>query len=150
MSKVLNLNLDYEMDKEREKAAEKPDGPQVPDNSVISRNIMENAYAINHPSMDAKIAREWRSVVKAMDEVIKSKKCFLILSDSDFSLLDAEVYKCKFPHQQAFIVPILLDELDMVKRRSKKEADEILKTIENSDKASEQVSKVLEMSKVKK
>ncbi len=150
MSKVLNLNLDYGMEKEREKAAENPKGPQVPENPVISRNIIENCYAINNPSMGAKMAREWRSIVKSMDEVIAAKKSFLILSDSDFSSLAEELYKCKFPHQQAFIVPILLDEVDLVKRRSKKDADEILKTIQDSDKASEQVSKVLEMSKGKK
>ena len=110
MSKVLNLNIDYEMEKEREKAADNPNGPQVPENPVITRNIIENCYAINNPSMGAKIARKWRSIVKAMDEIIAAKKSFLILSDGDFSSLYDEVYKCKFPHQQAFIVPLLLDE----------------------------------------
>ena len=128
MKKVLNLDLDYELDKQRdEKAAE--GAAKVPENPEITRNIIENAYAINHPSMDAKTARQWRSIVKLMDEVLEDNKVFLILSDSDFSSIYDEIYKCEFPHQQAFIVPVLLDELDRVKNRSQKEAKEILETI---------------------
>ena len=149
MKKVLNLDLDYELDKQREEKAA-AGATKVPENSTITRNIIENAYAINHPNMDAKQSRQWRSVVKQMDEVLESNQVFLILSDNDFSSLKTEVYDCKFPHQQAFIVPVLLDELDLVANRSQKDAKEILETIEQSNKATDQVSKVLEMSKGKK
>ena len=44
---------------------------------------------------------------------------------------------------------MLLDELDAVKARSQKDAKALLETIENSDKAADQVKNVLEMSKAK-
>lgn len=144
MKQVLNLNLEYDLPDPKEGL---PDGP---DNPTITRNVIENAYAINHPSMDAKVARQWRSLVKAMEEILKEKKTFLILSESDFASVYEEVYKCKYPHQQAFIVPVLLDELDSIKNRTTKDAKAILETIENSDKANDQVKKVLKMSESSK
>lgn len=143
MREVLNLNLDYDLPEPKEGQ------PDSPDNPTITRNIIENAYAINNPNMGAKLSRQWRSLVKAMEEILKEKKTFLILSESDFASVYDEVYKCKYPHQQAFIVPVLLDELDSIKNRTPKDSKAILETIENSDKAADQVKKVLKMSEAK-
>ena len=68
-----------------------------------------------------------------MEEALKAKKVLVIFSESDFKAIYDAVYNAKFPHQQAFIVPVLLDELDRVNKRSQKEAKEILDNIEQSD-----------------
>ena len=52
-----------------------------------------------------------------------------------------------YPFQQAFIVPVLVEELEAISSRSKGEAQKLLETILVSNEASDKVSKVLEMSK---
>ena len=81
-----------------------------------------------------------------MENVLNEKKQFVVFEEIDFDFIYECVNTAKFPHQQAFIVPVLLDELDRVKNRSQKEGKKILDNMKQIDKA----NKVLEMSKAKK
>ncbi len=142
MKKILKIDLDYEVDELREH----PKGGEVPDNSKITRNIIENVYAENHKAMSATKAREWRRVVKAIDRAIEAKENIVVLRGADFDSLKKEVYACEFPPNQAFIVPVLLDELDRVEALPKKEMEQAIANLEANRAAGEQVDKVMEMS----
>jgi hypothetical protein len=141
MNKVINLDLDYDLPEPKEGS------PKGPENPTITRNVIEHAFALVNPSMDVRTARQLRSVVRTLDEALAEKKVFVILSPSDFDATYEACYDAKYPYQQAFIVPVLLDELDAVKNRSQKEAKTLLETIESANQASDQVKKVVEMSK---
>lgn len=145
MKKILKIDLDYEVDELREH----PKGGEVPDNSKITRNIIENVYAENHKAMAATKAREWRRVVKAIDRAIEAKESVVVLRGADFDSLKKEVYACEFPPNQAFIVPVLLDELDRVEALPKKEMERAILNLEENRKSTEQVDKVMEMSQAK-
>ena len=142
MKKILNIDLDFEVDDLRET----PKGKEVPSNAKITRNIIENVYAENHERMDTKTAREWRRVVKVIDKAIAAGENVAILRGDDFDGLKKECYACKFPANQAFIVPVLLDELDRVEAIPKKEMELAILNMEENRKTSKQVDKVLEMS----
>ena len=142
MKKILKIDLDFEVDELRET----PTGKEVPSNAKITRNIIENVYAENHKSMGAKVAREWRRIVKAIDKAIDAGEGIVILRGDDFDSLKKEVYACAFPPNQAFIVPVLLDELDRVEAIPKKEMELAILNMEENRKATKQVDKVLEMS----
>ena len=145
MKKILKIDLDYEVDELRKA----PTGKEVPKNSNITRNIIENVYAENHKEMGAKVAREWRRIVKAIDRAIDAGEGIVILRGDDFDSLKKEVYACLFPPNQAFIVPVLLDELDRVEAIPKKEMEREILNIEANREASNQVDKVMEMSRAK-
>ncbi len=145
MKKILKIDLDYEVDELREH----PAGKEVPTNSKITRNIIENVYAVNHEAMSATKAREWRRVVKAIDKAIDTGENIVILRGADFDSLKKEVYACEFPPNQAFIVPVLLDELDRVEALPKKEMELAILNLEENRAATDQVEKVMEMSQAK-
>lgn len=148
MRRVLNIDLDYDLDG-LAKAA--PAGsPEVPPAVEITRNIIENTYAQNHPKMKVKLAKVWRRVVKACETAIERKQTIVVLSDEDFKSLCSEIEACDYDHRQAFIVPVLTDELERIADLSDAESAEILKNLEESKVATDQVSKVLEMSKSSK
>lgn len=145
MKKILKIDLDYEVDELRES----PTGQEVPTNAKITRNIIENVYAENHKSMGAKVAREWRRVVRAIDKAIEAGESVVILRGDDFDSLKKECYACEFPPNQAFIVPVLLDELDRVEALPKKDMEHAILNFEANREASNQVEKVMEMSQAK-
>lgn len=145
MKKILKIDLDYEVEELREA----PEGKAVPSNAKITRNIIENVYAENHKSMGAKVAREWRRVVRAIDKAIDAGESVVILRGDDFASLKEECYACEFPPNQAFIVPVLLDELDRVEAIPKKEMERAIEQFELNRQASKSVDKVLEMSRAK-
>jgi len=142
MKKILNIDLDFEVDELRGT----PTGKEVPSNAKITRNIIENVYPVNHEQMDTKTAREWRRIVKVLDKAIAAGENVAILRGDDFDGLKKECYACKFPANQAFIVPVLLDELDRVEAIPKKEMELAILNMEENRKTSKQVDKVLEMS----
>lgn len=148
MKRVLNIDLEYDLD---DLAKSAPEGsPPVPPAVEITRNIIENTYAQNHPKMKVKLAKVWRRVVKACETAIDSKQTLVVLSDEDFKSLQSEIEACDYDHRQAFIVPVLTDELERIADLSDKESAEILKNLEANQEAGEQVNKVLEMSKSSK
>lgn len=146
MNKILKIDLDYEVDELRET----PTGKEVPSNSNITRNIIENVYAENHKEMGVKVAREWRRVVKTIDKAIAAGESIVVLRGDDFDSLKKEVYACLFPPNQAFIIPVLLDELDRAEALPKKDIDSVIALIESTRQAAKQVDKVIEMSQAGK
>jgi hypothetical protein len=72
--------------------------------------------------MKAKLARQWRRMVKACDAAIEAKEPQIMLMDDDFKQLLAEVEKCEYNQNQAFIVPVLLDELERIRDLSTEES----------------------------
>jgi len=145
MKKILKIDLDYEVEELREA----PAGSEVPSNSKITRNIIENVYAENHKQMGAKVAREWRRVVRAIDKAIDAGEGIVILRGDDFDSLKKEVYACEFPPNQAFIVPVLLDELDRVEALPNKDMERAIEQLQLNREASNQVDKVMELSRAK-
>ncbi len=145
MKRVLNIDLEYDLDG-LAKAA--PEGsPGVPPAPEITRNIIENTYAQNHPKMKVKLAKVWRRVVKACEAAIAKKESLVVLSDDDFKSLRSEVDACDYDHRQAFIVPVLTDELDRIADLSDKESIEIIKSVEAATEATKKVNTVLELTK---
>lgn len=148
MKRVLNIDLEYDLDGLAQAA---PEGsPAVPPAVEITRNIIENTYAQNHPKMKVKLAKVWRRVVKACETAIDSQQTLVVLSDEDYKSLCSEIESCDYDNRQAFIVPVLTDELERIAALTDKESAEILKTLEANKEAGEQVNKVLEMSKSSK
>ncbi len=118
--KLLMIELDYELTEEENKGLQGG-------TPILTRNLVNNAYQLNYPTMDDKMAKQWRSVRRILREAIEDKQGFIILSSSDFDSLYDEVYKAKFPAGLAQISPYLYDELDIVKRRSIEEEEKVQK-----------------------
>ena len=113
MKRVLTIDLDYDLaDLAQEQA---PGAPAIPTHSEITRNIIEHTYLTNYPKMKAKVARQWRRIVKTCEAAIEAKQPKIMLMDGDFKALLAEVEKCEYAQNQAFIVPVLLDELERIR-----------------------------------
>jgi hypothetical protein len=120
MNRVLTIDLDYDLaDLSKDQA---PGAPKIPSNSEITRNIIEHTYLTNYPKMQAKLARQWRRIVKTCDAAIEAKQPKIVLMDADFKQLLAEVEKCEYNQTQAFIVPVLLDELERIRDLSTEES----------------------------
>ena len=136
MRKVLTLELDYGLTKE-----ELIDEKQEPvRHGHVSRNLITQAFHANHDrGMNVKVARVWRSVSTQIEEVLELKLPNIILSESDFSAIYDELYKCKLSPRLAFLLPVLCDELDRVKNLSKegvqKELEAALVLYANTKKA---------------
>jgi hypothetical protein len=144
MKRVLNIALDYDLEGLKKSAGE--NSPAIPPPSEITRNIIENTYSQNHKTMKVKLAKVWRRIVKTIEKAMGEGRTLAILRDDDFKSLQAEVDMCEYDNRQAFIVPVLQDELDRIADLSDKESIEILKSLEASTVANEQVKNVLEMS----
>ncbi len=113
MNRVLTIDLDYDLaDLQTEQG---PNAPKIPTHSEITRNIIEHTYLTNYPKMKAKVARQWRRIVKTCEAAIEAKQPKIMLMDGDFKALLAEVEKCEYAQNQAFIVPVLLDELERIR-----------------------------------
>lgn len=120
MKRVLSIDLDYDL---ADLAKDQPPGsPKIPTYPEITRNIIEHTYITNYPKMKAKQARQWRRIVKACDAAIEAKEPQIMLIDDDFKALLAEVEKCEYNQNQAFIVPVLLDELERIRDLSTEES----------------------------
>jgi len=120
MNRVLTIDLDYDLaDLEGIQA---PGGPKIPSHPEITRNIIEHTYLTNYPKMRAKVARKWRRIVKTCEAAIEAKCPQIVLMDDDFKSLLAEVEKCEYSQNQAFIVPVLLDELERIRDLPKEES----------------------------
>lgn len=117
-TKLLMLELDYELTEEEKKGLEST--------SLLTRNLINNAYQINNPNMDSKMSRQWRSVRRLLQDAVEDTKAgFIIFSSGDFDSLYDEVYKCMFPAGLSRTAPYLYDELDIVKNRSIEEEEKI-------------------------
>jgi hypothetical protein len=113
MKRVLTIDLDYDLS---DLAKDQPPGsPKIPTYPEITRNIIEHTYMANYPKMKAKQARQWRRIVKACDAAIEAKEPQIMLADDDFKALLGEVEKCEYTQSQAFIVPVLFDELERIR-----------------------------------
>lgn len=120
MKRVLTIDLDYDL---ADLAKDQPPGsPKIPTYPEITRNIIEHTYITNYPKMKAKKARQWRRMVKACDAAIAAKEPQIMLMDDDFTALLGEVEKCEYAQNQAFIVPVLLDELERIRDLPKEES----------------------------
>lgn len=120
MKRVLTIDLDYDL---ADLAKDQPPGaPKIPSYPEITRNIIEHTYITNYPKMKAKQARQWRRIVKACDAAIEAKEPQIMLMDDDFKALLAEVEKCEYNQNQAFIVPVLFDELERIRDLSTEES----------------------------
>ena len=120
MQRVLTIDLDYDLS---DLAKDQPPGsPKIPTYPEITRNIIEHTYITNYPKMKAKLARRWRRIVKTCDAAIEAKCPKIVLMDDDFKSLLGEVEKCDYNQTQAFIVPVLLDELERIRDLPKEES----------------------------
>ncbi len=144
MNRVLNIELDYDLEGLKKSAGE--NGPAIPPSPEITRNIIENTYSQNHAKMKVKLAKVWRRIVKNIEKAMAEKRTLVVMTDEDFKSLQGEVEMCEYDNRQAFIVPVLQYELDRIADLSDKESVEILKSLEASTAANEQVKNVLEMS----
>ena len=145
MKRVLNIDLDYDVEELRKAVPE--GGKEVPPNPEITRNVIESTWLNNHPKMNVKQARVWRRIVKACEKGMATKQYLVVISNDDFEALQAEIEKCEYDSRQAFIVPVLQDELERIKGLTDEQSRQILEATEASRKATDQVNKVLEMSK---
>lgn len=144
MKRVLTIDLDYDLGELRENP---PEGSRpVPSNSEITRNIIENTYARNHPEMGVKEARKWRRIVKTIEKALQAGEGLVVISDEDLTSLLEEIGSCQYDQTQAFIVPVLFDELERIRDLPKKETLRALEELEKNREATDQVNKVLEMS----
>ena len=127
MRKVLTLELDYGLTTE-----ELIDENQKPvRHGHVSRNLITQAFHANHDrGMNVKIARVWRSVSTQIEEILELKLPNIILSESEFSAIYDELYKCKLSPRLAFLLPVLCDELDRVKNLAK---DQVEKELEEAE-----------------
>lgn len=133
-TKLLKLELDYELTEEEKKGLEST--------SLLTRNIINNAYQLNNPNMDSDMSKQWRSVRRLLQEAIEDTKAgFIVFSSSDFDSLYDEVYKCKFPAGLARLAPYLYDELDIVKNRSIEEEEKVQKEMTGLKEAVEDLKK---------
>lgn len=154
MKRVLNIDLDYDLEGLQKSAGE--NGPVIPPSPEITRNIIENTYSQNHAKMGVKLARVWRRIVKTIENGMDEGRTLVVLRDDDFKSLVSEVEKCEYDNRQAFIVPVLLDELDRIAALSDAESFAALKQVDTmllnakaNAEASDQVDKVMEMSRSK-
>lgn len=137
MKRVINIDLDYDLDQLKAEGM-----ANVPSNPEITRNIIENTYGNNHERMTVSLARIWRRVVKKIEKQMAVKSSIVVLSDDDFKSVMEEINECSYPQAQAFVVPVLMDELERVRDLSKEESKAALASVEEAS----QVNKVLEMS----
>jgi len=123
-TKLVNLNLDYELNK-----VEKEDLKEM---TGVTRNLISQAFQINYQQgMDSKVAKSWRQIRKAVDKAIEDDKCgFVIFSMSDFETVYDEVLKCRYNPMMARFAPYLYDELDTVKQRSDEDEEKEQKSME--------------------
>ncbi len=120
-TKLLMLKLDYELSDTESKGLAEEGG-----SAVLTRNLINNAYQLNNQTMGPKVAKQWRSVRKLLQEAVEETKVgFVILSSSDFDSIYDEVYKCKFNPSLARLAPYLYDELDIVKQRSAEDEEKV-------------------------
>lgn len=120
MKRVITIDLDYDLaDLEQEQS---PGAPKIPTHPEITRNIIEHTYLSNYEKMKAKVARQWRRIVKTCEAAIEAKQPQIMLADDDFKALLAEVERCEYTQNQAFIVPVLLDELERIRDLPKEES----------------------------
>jgi len=120
MNRVVTIDLDYDLaDLAQEQG---PGAPKIPTHSEITRNIIEHTYLTNYPKMKAKLARKWRRIVKTCEAAIEAKSAQIVLMDDDFKSLLGEVEKCEYAQNQAFIVPVLLDEVERIRDLPKEES----------------------------
>lgn len=122
--KCLDLNLDYDMEDQQRKEAE---GRIVPYRE-ITVSLIRSAFMTNYAQngMEPPISRQFRSIMKQLE---KSKTDYVILSETDFQRIFDELHKWKPNPVQAFIVPVLLDELDIVKVRKREDEDALIEEI---------------------
>ena len=117
-TKLINLELDYELNK-----AEKEGLESIVN---ITRNLVNRAFSTNYSSgMDDKTSKLWRSIRRVLDGAIDKNVGFALFSSSDFDVVYSEIYKCKFDPMMARFVPYLYDELDLVKNRSKEDEEKV-------------------------
>jgi hypothetical protein len=154
MNRVLRIDLDYDLEGLKKSAG--ANSPVIPPSQEITRNIIENTYSQNHAKMGVKLARVWRRIVKTIEKAMDEGRTLVVLRDDDFKSLVGEVEKCEYDNRQAFIVPVLLDELDRIAALSDEESaaalkklDTILLNAKANAEASHQVDKVMEMSRAK-
>jgi len=133
-TKLLMLELDYELNDEEKKGLEST--------SLLTRNLINNAYQLNNQTMGAKMSRQWRSVRRLLHEAVEDTKVgFVILSSSDFDSVYDEVYKCKYNAGLARLAPYLYDELDIVKNRSIEEEEKVQREMTMLKEVAEDIKK---------
>jgi len=118
-TKLLLLEIDYELSETESKDLEST--------SLLTRNLINNAYQENNPRMGEKIAKQWRSVRKMLEEAIEKKLGYVIFSPADSDSVYEQVYKAEYVAAQARLSPYLLDELDITKHRSPEEEEKVQK-----------------------
>ena len=145
MRKVLTLELDYNLSQE-----ELLDEKQEPvRNGHVSRNLITRAFHSNHErGMSVKTARVWRSVSTQIEEILELDLPNIILSESEFSAIYSELYKCKLDPRLAFLLPVLCDELDRIKNLDKGIAEKELEEAEKLYALKKKVEPVPQDSKV--
>ena len=145
MRKVLTLELDYNLTEE-ELFDEQRKAVRY---GHVSRNLITRSFHANHnQGMNVKTARVWRSISTQIEEVLECNLPNIILSESEFSAIYDELYKCKLDPRLAFLLPVLCDELDRVKNLDKETREKELEEAEHLYALKKKVIDVIQKSKI--
>jgi len=121
--KILRTNLDYGFTKKQLYRGKTKDGEEdyltYPE---LTGQLILIAFTSNHQQMDADEARFYRMLRLVFGDEVDHIPDEIQLSRTDFDRIYDEMHKCsKWPAFQAFAVPVLLDELSVVKNRTQAE-----------------------------